>query len=256
MIGPLLAVAQMTFREAVRDRVLYLLFAFALLLMALSRVLALLTVGSESRIVADTGLAAIAIFGVPTGVFLGVSLLGREIERRTAHTVLARPISRWGFVTGKYLGLLLTLVVNAAAMSAAFVGLLMWRGDPVRPVLPALWLTLVELAVVTALALFYSAVSTSALVALLFTLATYVAGHLVWSLPLLVERLTGSGARLVVWAVYYALPHLDRFNVRAEAVHGDAVPIALIAWQTAYGVGWSILLVLGAGRAFARRDLT
>lgn len=255
MIRPLLAVAQMTFREAVRDRVLYVLLAFALVLMAMSRVLALLTVGSESRIVADTGLAAIAVFGVLTGVFLGVALLGREIERRTAHTVLARPISRWTFVAGKYLGLLLTLAVNAAAMSAAFLGLLLWRGDPILPMLPALWLTFIELAVVTALALFYSAVSTSALVALLFTLATYVAGHLVWSLPLLVERLTSGGARAIAWAVYYALPHLDRFNVRAEAVHGDAVPLAWLAWQTAYGLGWALLLVLGAGRAFARRDL-
>ncbi len=256
MIGPVSAIAAMTFREAVRDRVLYLLLAFALVMIATSRLLALLTVGSETRIVTDTGLAAIAFFGVLTAVFVGVSLITKEIERRTAYTILARPVTRGAFVTGKYLGLVLTLWVNAAVMSAGFLLLLLWRGDPVAPALPALWLIAVELAVVTALALFFSSVSSSSILGILFTLAMYVAGHLVWSLPMLARRLGEGWAAAAVRATYHLLPNLDRFNVRAEAVHGDPVPLGFLLGQTAYGAGWVLLLVLAAAVAFSRRDLT
>jgi ABC-type transport system involved in multi-copper enzyme maturation permease subunit len=250
-----LAVAVMTFREAVRDRVLYLLLAFALVMIATSRLLALLTVGSEARIVADTGLAAIAFFGVLTGVVVGVSLITKEIEQRTAYTILARPLTRRTFVVGKYLGLLTTVVVNAAVMSVGFVFLLLWRGEPVVPMLPALWLIAVELAVITALALFFSAVSTSSILGILFTLAIYIAGHLVWSFPLLARRLAGTWGATAVMAVYHVMPNLDRFNVRGEAVHGDPVSLGFLLAQTAYGAGWAILLVLAAALAFSRRDL-
>lgn len=255
MSGAALAVAVMTFREAVRDRVLYMLLAFALVMIAAARLLALLTVGSESRIVVDTGLAAIAFFGVLTAVFVGVSLIAKEIEGRTAYTILARPLSRRTFVAGKYLGLLLTLWVNAAVMSLGFILLLLLRGEPVLPVLPALWLIAMELAVVTALALFFSALSTSSLLGILFTLGVYVAGHLIWSLPMLAERLgEGWGSRLVM-AAYHVLPNLDRFNVRAQVVHGDPVAGSFLLLQTAYGVGWALLLVLAASASFSRRDL-
>jgi len=83
-----------------------------------------------------------------------------------------------------------------------------------------------------------------------------VAGHLVWSFPLLAGRLgPGWGTRLVM-AVYYVLPNLDRFNVRAAVVHGDEVSLGFIAAQTTYGLGWAILLILAASYAFSRRDLT
>ncbi len=249
------AVAVMTFREAVRDRVLYLLLAFALVMIAAARFLALLTVGSEARIVADTGLAAIAFFGVLTAIFVGVSLITKEIEQRTAYTVLARPMHRGTFVLGKYMGLLLTLWVNAGIMSLGFMLLVALRGEPVLPLLPALWLIGVELGVVTALALFFSAVATSSLLGILFTLGVYVAGHLVWSFPLLAERLQGGFGGSLVMAVYYVIPNLDRFNVRAMVVHGDPVSPGFLIAQSVYGLAWAVLLLLAASRAFARRDL-
>lgn len=251
-----MAVAVMTFREAVRDRILYLLLAFALVLIGAARFLALLTVGSEARIVADTGLVAIAFFGVLTAIFVGVSLITKEIEQRTAYTVLARGMGRGTFVLGKYLGLLLTLWVNAGIMSLGFIILLAWRGEPILAILPALWLIAVELAVVTALALFFSSVATSSILGVLFTLGLYVAGHLVWSFPLLAERLGAGWGQRLVMAVYYVLPNLDRFNIRALVIHGDPVPGEYLLAQTIYGLGWTILLVLAASRAFARRDLT
>ncbi|MFQ5768015.1 MAG: ABC transporter permease [Acidobacteriota bacterium] len=255
MIRAMAAIASVTFREAIRDKILYLLLGFALVMIAMSRLLALLTVGSESRIVMDTGLAAITFFGMLAAVFVGVSLITKEIERRTAYTLLARPIPRSVLVTGKYVGLLGTLLLNAALMSAGFLILLAWRGDPVLAVLPALWLTGVELAVVTAMAIFFSSVSTSSILSVLLTLSLYVAGHLVWSFPLLIRRLTSAWAQDLALAVSYVIPNLDRFNVRADVIHGDPVPLGFIVGQSVYGISWAVLFLLGAVLAFSRRDL-
>ena len=122
--------------------------------------------------------------------------------------------------------------------------------------MPALWLIGVELAVVTAVALFFSSVATSSLLGILLTLALYVAGHLVWSFPMLANRLASSWGKGIAMTVYYLLPNLDRFNVRPQVVHGDPVELGFLVAQTAYGLGWVGLLVFGAAFAFSRRDLT
>jgi len=127
------AIALNTFREAIRDRVLYLLLVFALLLIGLSRLLSLLTVGNEEKIVKDTGLAAISIFGVLTAVFVGVNLVFKEIERRTVYTLLANPVRRWQFLAGKFVGLGLVLAMNVALMSGLLFAVLLWRGAPPWP---------------------------------------------------------------------------------------------------------------------------
>ena len=107
-----------TFREAIRDRILYLLLAFALFLIGFSQVLSLLTVGSEEKIVKDLGLASISVFGVLTAIFIGVSLVSKEIDRRTIFTVVSKPIHRYQFILGKYFGLAFTLLVNTSVMIA------------------------------------------------------------------------------------------------------------------------------------------
>ena len=178
------AIALNTFREAIRDRILYLLLIFALALIGVSRLLSLLTVGNEEKIIKDVGLSAISLFGVLTAVFVGVSLVFKEIERRTVYTLLANPVRRWHFVSGKFLGLLLVLAMNVSLMTVALGGLLLLRGESPWALLPAIALILVELVVVTAFALLFSSV-TNPILAALMTFAIYVMGHLTWSLQLL-----------------------------------------------------------------------
>src|SRR5688572_10435954 len=139
------AIAANTFREAIRDRILYLLLAFAILMIVSSRVLSLLTVGAEEKIVKDVGLASLSLFGVATAIFVGVGLVFKEIEKRTVYTLISKPISRSQFILGKYLGLVMVLAVNLSIMTAVFYLLLMLKGWMDLGITRAVLLIFVEL---------------------------------------------------------------------------------------------------------------
>jgi len=249
----ILAIAQNTFREAIRDRILYLLLVFALVMIAASRVVSVLTVGDEDKIIKDLGLATIGLFGVLTAIFVGVGLVFKEIERRTIYTIVTKPIHRHQFIIGKYLGLVLTLAVNTAVMTAGYYGLLLARGSATPRLLLAIGMSFVEFLVVTAIAIFFSSFSTPILSGI-FTLSAYVLGHLSWSLLLLRDRIgEGFGGR-VCEILYRLLPNLERFNVKAEVVHDLALPASRLGWAAVYGLGWTVLILVAAALSFTRRD--
>jgi len=244
-----------TFREAIRDRVLYLLLVFALILIGTSRLLSLLTVGNEEKIIKDVGLSAISVFGVLTAVFVGVSLVFKEIERRTVYTLLAQPVQRWQFLCGKYVGLLTVLGLNVVLMSAALASILLLRGESVLPLLPALLLILVELAVITAVALLFSSL-TNPILASVWTFAVYVAGHLSWSLDLLKDKLPAGPGTVLCDVLHFVLPNLDRLDVKAEAVHGLPLPGGFVAAGLLYGMGYAGIVLVLACLAFSRKEFT
>ena len=247
------AIALNTFREAIRDRILYLLLVFALLMIASSRIVGMLTVGDPDKIVKDVGLAAIALFGVLTAIFVGVGLVYKEMERRTIYTIVSKPIHRHQFIFGKYLGLLLTLGVNTVVMTAGFYALLFARGVATGTLLQSVALSFVEFMVVTAVAVFFSSFSTPILSGI-FTVSAYVLGHLSWSLVLLRDKIGGGAAGFVCEALYRVIPNLERFNVKAEVVHGVHVPASQVVFASAYGLAWTVLILVGAAVVFTRRD--
>jgi len=248
------AIALNTFREAIRDRILYLLMAFALLLIVVSRLLSLLTVGNEEKIIKDVGLSAISLFGVLTAVFVGVSLVFKEIERRTVYTLLANPLRRWHFVTGKFVGLLAVLTMNVTVMSAALFGLLLLRGVSPWALVPAVVLILVELAMITSFALLFSSI-TNPILAALMTFAVYVMGHLSFSLMLLKSKLDGVAA-IVCDVVFWIMPDLERLNIKAEVVHGIPLESGLMPLALVYGVSYSLVVLALACVAFERKEFT
>ena len=120
MISRLTAITLNTFREAVRDRVLYNLILFVLLLVASAPLFGQISIGMERLILVNVGLSSISLFGVIIAIFIGIGLVSKEIEKKTLYTILSRPVRRWEFIVGKYLGLVMTLVVNTALMTAGF----------------------------------------------------------------------------------------------------------------------------------------
>lgn len=261
------AVALNTFREAVRDRVFYNLLLFAVLLVGTSIIIGQLAAGQDVKIIKDLGLASAQIFGVGIAIFIGIQLVAREVERRSVHATLAKPVSRAAFVVGKYLGLLLTLLVNVAVMAAALFVVLfaywtltpsgvqaVWTAPAMDPrLLLALGLIYVELAVVTAIALLFSTYS-SALLSTTFTAAIWVAGHFVEDLRT-IEQVGASGVtRWVAWSVSWVLPNLALFDIKAEVVHGVAIGSGQVAAAVAYGVAYSAAMLLLAMAIFQRRD--
>lgn len=247
------AIALNTFREAIRDRVLYLLLVFALILIVVSRLLSLLTVGDEAKIIKDLGLSAISVFGVLTAVFVGVSLVFKEIERRTVYTLLANPVRRWQFLVGKFVGLLAVLAMNVVLMSVALFLLLLLRGETPWELVPAIVLILLELAIVTAFALLFSSL-TNPILAAVWTFAVYVAGHLSWSLLLLHDKLPPGVGRQLCKIVYWIMPNLDRLNIKAEVVHATPFPPSLVPFALLYGAGYAVLVLLLACVAFQNKD--
>lgn len=251
--GTIVAIALNTFREAVRDRILYLMLAFALVMIVASRYLSMLTIGSEVKIVKDVGLSAISVFGVLTSIFVGVSLVFKEIDKRTIYTLLAQPVRRWEFVVGKYTGLALVLTMNVAAMSAVLLALVATYGESPVPILPAVLLILVELLVVTAFAILFSTY-TNPILAALGTVVVYGVGHLIWSFELLGRRLPEGPGRAVCEVLYWVLPNFDRLDVKALAVHGIAVEPSYLAGGALYGLGYATAVLVVACVVFERRE--
>ncbi len=247
------AIALNTFREAIRDRILYLLLVFALLLIGASRLLSMLTVGSEEKIIKDLGLSAISVFGVLTAVFVGVSIVFKEIEKRTVFTLLSCPVRRWHFIAGKYAGLLSVLGLIVAVMSLALIGLLAVRGESFAPLVPAIVLIFFELAMVTAFAILFSTL-TNPMLAALWTFVAYVVGHLSWSLELLQARMPEGPGRWLCDVLYAVLPNLEWLNVRADVVHGAMPGAAHLVGAAAYGGCYALAVLVVACMVFERKE--
>jgi ABC-type transport system involved in multi-copper enzyme maturation permease subunit len=254
MKDALVAIATHTFKEAIRDRILVLFVVFAVLLMGFSTILSWLTVGSELKIVTDVGLAALAFFGVLVAVFIGITLVHKEVEKRTIYAVLAKPVPRWLFLLGKYLGLMLTLAVVLGLMAIFYLVVVTWKGGTFPShVLPAIWLTYLEVSVITSVAILFSCFTTPMLAAV-FTLGAYLLGHLSWGLRELAAELGGAAGWLAI-GIYYLLPDLETFNVRPQVVHDMALPrgylLESLVYAAAYTAGMLVLAVI----LFRRRDL-
>jgi ABC-type transport system involved in multi-copper enzyme maturation permease subunit len=263
-------VAVHVFKESVRDRVLYAIGAFALLLVTASIVIGQITAGQDLKIIKDIGLATIEVAGVLMTIFIGVGLVSREIERRSIYSLLAKPLPRWEFVVGKYIGLVLTIFVNVAAMMAALYLVLAWVGwtspenvvaswdapalDP--RLLVAMVLIFTELALLTAIAVFFSTFSSSGLWSVVFTLGVFVAGLESEDLRHFAD--TVNAAPIVthlVTAVGWIVPAFSAFSDRKDDfVHGIAVPAGYVADTIVYGATYIVVAVGAATAIFSRRE--
>jgi len=252
------AIARNAFREAVRDRVLYNLVVFVLLLITAAIFLGEISAGQEAKIIVDLGLSAILLFGVFIAIFVGVGLVYKEIERRTLYAILSKPIGRGEFLLGKYLGLCLTLLVNVAIMGAGVSLALVYvkRGwDPlVVRIWPAIFLIYLELAILTAVAMLFSAFSSPALSALL-TFFVFVIGHFSADLKTLANSMGSAPTRWVFAGLYYLLPNLTNYNAITAAAHGQAPDGRAMLAAAGYGFIYVGVLLAATALIFSRRNL-
>lgn len=260
-------VSSAVFRESVRDRVPLAVVAFGILMIGASFLISQLTAGQDLKIIKDLGLAALSIFGLFIAVFIGIGLVSKEVERRSIHALLAKPVTRGQFVLGKFAGLVMTLGVNLGAMTLALYAVLLymdattpsfaqaaWPAPAMDPrLLIAVGLLFGELAIVTALALFFSTFS-SPLLSTLLTLGLWVAGHFNGDLRHFENVLDTPAAVYLARALYYVLPNLAPFDVKAEVVYGIHVGWSHIALTAAYAAVYVAILLVGASAIFRRRD--
>jgi ABC-type transport system involved in multi-copper enzyme maturation permease subunit len=251
-------VALNTFREAVRDRVLYNLVFFALLMMAAAILVGQISIGIENIVIITLGLSAISVIGLLIAVFIGVGMISREIDKRTLYALLAKPLRRWEFLVGKFAGLVLTLGVNTAAMAAGLLLALLYIRHPLErsdvAVLIAVYFILLKLALVVAIALLFSCYTTP-LLAILFTAGLYIAGLFVQEMRNLRADLMGPALRTGLRWLSYLLPNFENFDVMASAAHARSIPGYLVAQNTAYAMLYCAILLVAASFVFSRRDL-
>ena len=253
-MSKVLAIALNTFRETVRDKILYTLLVFAFAMIGSAAVLIRISVRAEERILQDLGLAAISIMGVLMATFVGITLVYKEVDRRTIYTILAKPIHRYQFILGKYLGLLATLLVNVAAMALGLLLLdraLSGRWDWI--LLAAIWLTYAELALVTALATLFSAFTTPVLSAT-FTLSLFLIGRLSSDLVSFLGKAPSAAVRALAVGLYYLLPNLHFFDIKGQVVLGQAPDPRWMVGATAYGFLYIFFVLAGTALVFQRRD--
>jgi Cu-processing system permease protein len=249
----LLAVAANTFRETVRERVLYNLVFFAILMTLSGLLLGQLSIRQDEKILKDIGLAAMDLFGVLIAVFMGTGLVSKEIERRSLYPLLAKPLTRGEFFLGKFAGLAFTLLVNLAVMTAGlFLTLLATGRRPDPGLLAAIYPILLGLLLVVAFAMLFSTVTSSAMAAVL-TVGVAVAGRFTDVVRNMREVAPGTPPWLSE-ALYNLLPNFRNFDFKDRVAYGDAVGGDVLVWVTAYALAW-IGIVLGLGLAsFRSRD--
>jgi ABC-type transport system involved in multi-copper enzyme maturation permease subunit len=261
------AIALNVFRESVRDKVLYSLVLFAIILMAASYLIGQLTAGQDVKIIKDLGLSATSIFGLFIAVFIGIGLVSKEVERRSVYSLLAKPIHRYQMIAGKYAGLVLTLIVNITIMTAALYAVLAYMGWGVSPDIERAWdapaldpallkavvLILVELMVITAIALFFSTFSTPILSAA-FTFGFFIVGHFSTDLRNFEQVVDSPAAAKLARGLYWVLPNLAQFDIKAQVVHAQPVPLGYMMLTSAYALIYIAVLLIAAMVIFSRRD--
>lgn len=248
------AVVRNTFRQAIRDKVLYVLLFFGLLTMGSGIIIGPLSLGEAPKISKDLGLASISVFGTLIAVLIGTRLVYEEIEKKTVYLIVPKPVERWQFLLGKYLGLVSVLFLMVAIMATVFeLYVFATEGSFQMHLMKAVLLTLFELSVITAVAILFSTFATP-VGSGVFTFAVFFVGHVTRDLRALADISESSVIKLFTSFAYYVLPNLSNFNIRGEVVHRVPVPWSQIVYAVTYGLIYAIVILAISMLVFQRRD--
>src|SRR6201987_489115 len=257
MSARILHIASNTFREAVRDRVLYNLIAFAVLMSGAAILVGQISINIERLVVINLGLTAISLFGIVIAIFIGIGLVSKEIDKRTLYTVLSRPVRRWEFIVGKYFGLAGTLVVNAFFMAIGVFAALLYVSHHYQAsdgwILVALYFIILQFLIICSLALLFSSFS-SPLLSAVFAFSLFLIGSFSEDLRGFAALVKGP-AGWVATAVAYMVPNFSALNVISSVAHGQPVAGQLIVYNTIYALLYSTMALCGGILIFQRRNL-
>jgi Cu-processing system permease protein len=253
------AIAIVTLREAIRQKLAVNLLIFAIALVIASLVLSQLTFGEQYRVIVNLGLSSMEIFGTLIAVFLGAGLVSRDIERKTVYPIIAKAVSRGQYVAGRYLGLVITTTLNLAVMATVLAGVLAvyLRGLAFlveTPFFVTVLAMAVQFAMIAGLAVLFSCFTTTTLSAI-FTLSLVVAGHLATGLVRYWAKMGGELAKAGSRLIYFLIPNLEALNLKETMVYSDPVPTDFAVTGLVYGVAYALAALAIAAAIFTRRDL-
>ncbi len=244
-----------TFRETIRNKVLYNILLFAGIIIVLSISFGKWSVFARVQVMQDFGLATMSLSGLLLAVFIGVAMLGKEVTSKTVYMMASKPITRSSIIIGKYTGLCLTLCINFLLMSIFFFGALLFIGGTIYlKLISAVLLTMVEMGVIVSVALLFSTITTPTLSAI-FTIGFYIAGH--FNDLVGIETLDQSKALLkpILKILYYVLPNLEHFNIRTPVVYDLPLSGDYVFFAVVYGLLYIVLLLSLSCALFTKKDL-
>ncbi len=260
------SVAHNTFIEAIRDRVLFSLILFAFVMILSSLIFASISAEQYNKIVKDLGLTAISLIGIMISIFLGMGLVYKEIEKKTVYNIFSKPIRRYEFILGKYLGLSFTLLVNTAAMAFILFLLVLYTemrhaglikyyygGHYYAEFFKAVYFEYLEFTVVIGVALVFSSFTTPVM-SVLFTFFLFAIGRFSSDIRLLAEQVKNPVVGFLTEVIYRIIPNLEKFDVRREAVYGGSVSVELILYTTAYAILYILALLVLSIIIFEKRE--
>ena len=248
------AIALNTFKEAVRNKVFYLLVFVGIFFALSSEFISMLALGDRVKVLKDVGLASIHFFSVLVAIFTGINLVYKEIEKKTIYNILSKPISRASFIVGKFLGLGLTLLVALASMAAIFfLFLFIISGTFDAGVAIYFLLLYFELLIITSISLLFSSFSTPILSSI-FTITIFLVGHILWTFNQFKQYLVKPAPKILAYFFYYILPNLDKFNIKNAVVMGNLPTTAAIVNSIVYAVVYIAALLSLSIVIFSRRE--
>jgi ABC-type transport system involved in multi-copper enzyme maturation permease subunit len=237
----IISIAKNTFRETIRDRVLYVILVFALLLIVSTVFLGSISLDQDIKVIKDLGLAGIFIFGIIIAMFVGTSLVHKELDKRTVFLIFPKPVAKYQFVLGKFLGIATTLFWITLAMSIVFFIVLAFKKTtPDLILLEAISWGWLELLVIAAISIMFSAL-TSPIASTIYTISLFVIGHSLNSLQYLINQLEPGFLTGLLRFVYYLFPNFEKFNIRNSAIAGVGISGEQVAYTILYAVAYIVL---------------
>lgn len=248
------ALALNTFKEAVRNKVFYLLVALGITTALSSIIVSMLTIGDKVKVLKDVGLAAIDFFSILVAIFTGINLVFKEIEKKTVYNILSKPIARSTFIIGKFCGLAFTLLVALISMAVIFF-LFLWIATGSVDIYIGIYFALLylELLIITAISILFSSFSTPILSSI-FTIALYLIGTVSWTFNLFRDQLKGSFEKIAAYTFYYILPNLDKFNIKNQLVLNTSLNLSEIWSAVLYAGCYTTALLMLAILVFNKKE--
>lgn len=250
-------IASNVFREVVRDRILWIIGFYALLLGITSQILPQIAGATDDKIFLDFGLAAMSVLGLIVAIFVGTGLVNKEIEKRTVLVLIAKPISHSEFITGKHLGLSAVLAALITAMTVIYLLLLQSSqiDYPLGSILLAAVYLFLQLCLITAIAITLG-VFTSSVLATMLSFGVYLMGNLSQDLVAFGRLSKNPGLESLTRNLYLVLPDLSRLDLKNQAIYGtEALPNPLtLLTNASYGLIYTVLVLAIATIIFSQRE--
>jgi len=249
-----LTIAKNTLKEVLRDKILYIILFFALAMMAFSTLLYELSMKQDVRIIKDLGLGMISMFGIIITLFIGSSMLYKEIDKKTIYLVLSKPVKRSSFLLGKFIGLAIVLLLITLGLTASFFIILYIRDIPFNYLfLIAIFFTYLELLFLVSVTIFFSTF-TSPIITIFSTLVVFLTGRSVTAIFVYIAKISSGMTQTILKGLFYLVPNLEHVNIINQVVYGVPVSLKQGSLVIGYIVLYTFFLLFISQITFEKKD--